>query len=509
MHVLSIDCGTQSLRAIIFDKNGETLAFKQVIFEPYYSIKIGYAEQDALVFYNALCKGTLYLKENYPDIMDKVKGVTITTQRDGVICVDEKGALLRPAIIWADQRKINKPRKMSLLHESIFRLIGMKSTVDTLSRNCKAHWIQDNEPEIWAKTYKYLQLSAFLNYKLTGLFIDSMASQVGHIPFSYKHFRYEYKHSLKHDIFHIDNKKLCQLIGATKVIGYISESVSELTGIPIGAKVIAAGSDKGCETVGVGCNNTHMVSVSLGSQASIQTTTKKYYETLRFIPPFQSLVPDFYNPEIQIYRGYWMVSWFKKEFALKEVEQAKGLDIVPEEILDRELDKIPPGAEGLVLQPYWGAGVKMQEAKGAIIGFTDGHTRLHIYRAIIEGIGFALYEGMCKIEKRSGKKIRKVMISGGGSKSDVICQITANIFKLPVCRVQTYETSALGAAMAGYIGLEVYSDFNKATESMVHVGKCFYPEEKNVEIYEKIYNDLYTKVYKRLKPLYKVYKDIF
>jgi len=503
MYVLAIDCGTQSLRAIIFDSKGATLAVQKVEFEPYYSKKNGYAEQDVQVFYQALCEGTSALRISYPEIMAQVAGVSITTQRDGVICVDKKGVPLRPAIIWADRRQVAIPRKMKFFHQLAFRMIGMKGTVDEISRNFKGHWIQENEPEVWAKTYKYMQISAYLNYKLTDIFIDSMASQIGHIPFSYKHFRYEYEGSMKHDIFHIENEKLCQLVAATEVIGYVTESASAATGIPVGIKVIAAGSDKGCETVGVGCKDNHTISMSLGSQASIQTTTSHYYETLKFIPPFQSVIPNYYNPEIQIYRGYWMVSWFKKEFALKEVEQAKNIGKTAEELLDQALEKIPPGAEGLVLQPYWGAGVKMQEAKGAIIGFTDRHTRMHIYRAIIEGIGFALYEGMLRMEKRSGKKIKKIMISGGGSKSDVVCQITADIFKLPVCRVQTYETSALGAAIAGYIGLGIHQDFFQGIEKMVHKGEVFHPIETHTVIYEKIYHDVYKKIYKRVKPLYK------
>ncbi len=508
MYVLAIDCGTQSLRAIIFNQKGALVAKEKMTFDPYLTAKPGYVEQDSTMFYDIMCQAIQNLNRREAEVMGQVAGITITTQRDAVICVDEHGEPLRPAIIWADQRRLEAPRPISLIHAAAFGIVGMKSTADNLSRNFKGHWIQDNEPEIWAKTHKYLQLSAFLNYQLTGLFIDGVASQIGHVPFCYKHFRWEYPKSLKHDIFKINNNKFCDLVNAGKVIGLMTEAAAEVTGLPVGLPVIASGSDKGCETLGVGCMDNETISISLGSQASIQTTTKKYYETLGLIPPFQAVIPGYYNPEIQVYRGYWMISWFLKEFAEKEVRKAKKLGIDPIELLNESLDHIPPGAEGLFLQPYWGAGIKMYEARGAIIGFNDTHTHLHIYRAIIEGIGFALLEGMKKIEKKSGHKIKRLMISGGGSNSDAICQITADLFNLPVSRVQTYETSGLGASIAGYIGVGTFETFEEGVEAMVHEAKTFMPRAEVHVVYNEMYDKIYRKIYSRLKPIYQKFKDI-
>ena len=235
---------------------------------------------------------------------------------------------------------------------------------------------------------------------------------------------------------------------------------------------------------------------------------KKIYETVKFIPPFTSVIKGHFNPELQVIRGYWMISWFKSEFAEKEMLEAKELNISPEEILNRRLNEIPPGCEGLLLQPYWGAGLKMPEARGAIIGFGDVHTRIHIYRAIIEGIGFALLNGIKKIESKSKVKMDKIMLSGGGSQSDVICQITADIFNKSVCRVQTYETSGLGAAMVGYVAIGQFKSYQEAIKSMVHISKTFEPNEENVKLYRQIYYKVYQKVYPRLKPLYKEIKNI-
>ena len=502
-YVLSIDCGTQSIRAIVFNKDGKLLIKSKQSFEPYYSQKPGWAEQDTQVYWDNLCKVTKDVLEKAPEIMNNVESVVVTTQRDTCVLMDKDGNVLRPAILWADQRPLKNKRKFPQWVEWSLRAVGMNKIAHILSDQCPAHWIQDNQSEIWDKTYKYMLLSGYMNYMLTGEFIDTIPNQIGHIPFKCKDFRWEKKGALKREIFQIEDEKLVDLKPAGEVLGYLAQEAAEATGLKQGLKIIAGGSDKGCETLGVGCNDNSVAAISLGSQASIQTTTAKYYEVTPFVAPFPAVVPNKYNPEIQVYRGYWMISWFKKEFAAKEAKKAKKKGVSPEEILNKRIDAVPPGCDGLVLTPYWGAGIKNPEAKGAIIGFSDIHTRAHVYRAIIEGIGFAVLDGMKAIEKRSKIKVKKIMISGGGSTSDRICQITADIFNLPVYRVQTYETSALGAAIIGYVANNTYNDYDSAVEQMVHQKDEFLPRKKYVKIYKEIFDEVYNKTYDRLKPLYK------
>lgn len=501
-YVLSIDCGTQSIRAMVFDPTGQVLLQSKKKFTPYFSKEPGWAEQDANLYFEKVCEATKELRQQDENIFNQIDTIVVTAQRDTAILVDKNGEPLRPAILWADDRKARDKRKLSFINNAAISIIGMKKIGETLSENTHAHWVQDYEPQIWEKTYKYLQVSGYINYKLTGVFKDSIASQIGHIPFEYKKFRWAKKGSMKSELAQIGRDKLVDIVPSTKILGYVTKEAALATGLKEGAKVIAGGSDKGCETLGVGCMDNDVVSISLGSQASIQTTSEKYYEVERFIPPFPAVIPGRYNPEIQVYRGYWMITWFKQEFASREMEEAKRRGISPEELLNEELLKVPPGAEGLMLQPYWGAAVKKPEAKGAIIGFSDYHTRIHIYRAIIEGIGFALYDGMCSIEKKSGVTVRKVAISGGGSQSDAICQITADIFKRPVYRVQTIEASSLGAAIIGYVANGTYAGFSEAVKNMSHTETVFEPNPQNALIYERLYKNIYKKTYKKLRPLY-------
>jgi sugar (pentulose or hexulose) kinase len=211
-----------------------------------------------------------------------------------------------------------------------------------------------------------------------------------------------------------------------------------------------------------------------------------------------------------IFRGFWMVSWFKKEFGLREQGIADERGINPEDLFDELVNDVPPGSMGLMLQPYWSPGVREPgpEAKGSIIGFGDVHTRAHMYRAILEGLAYGLREGKERLERRNKQKITLLRVAGGGSQSDAAMQLTADIFGLPVERPHTYETSGLGAVINAAVGIGVHKDFDTAITQMTRVGERFEPIAENKALYNRLYKDVYLKMYKQLKPLYKTIQDI-
>ena len=191
-----------------------------------------------------------------------------------------------------------------------------------------------------------------------------------------------------------------------------------------------------------------------------------------------------------------------------EEKEAEIKDIPVEEILDSKILNIEPGSNGLVLQPYWGPGLKRPNAKGVIIGFSDYHTKMHVYRAIIEGICYALKEGLETIRKRNRlKSVDYIVVSGGGSKNEIICQIVANIFNLKVKRTETFESSSLGAAMAGFLSLGYFSSPEEAKESMVKYSQEFEPEEEAVKKYDYLYKKVYKKIYPKLNRTYSHLKE--
>ncbi len=501
--ILSIDCGTQSVRALIFDHSGELLIKEKVEFEPYVSTQPGWAEQNPEVYWESACKACQRLKAGAPDHWAKIAGVVVTTLRDTCICLDMDGKVLRDAIVWMDQRMAKCEQPLKPLHRAMFALVGMTRTIEVARKITKSNWLRENEPEIWKKTAKYLLVSGFFAYRMTGKYVDSVASTIGHIPFDYKKKRWPGPSHYNWDVFGIRRDQLPDLVRPGESMGGLTAQAAAQMGLPEGLPVLAGASDKGCETLGTGCLAPDSASISFGTTATIQTTTKKYLEPITFMPSYMAAVPDRFNPEIQIYRGYWMISWFKKEFGDREVTEAQRLGVPPEQLLDRLLGEIPPGCEGLMLQPYWTAGLRSPEAKGAIIGFSDAHTRAHIYRAIIEGINFTLLDGMHSIERCTKAHTQHIMVSGGGSQSDMICQITADMFGLPVRIIQTHEASGLGAAIIGYVSTGAFASYEEAVASMVHYERVFTPDAVNAEKYSNLFTQVYKDIYKHLQPLYK------
>ncbi|NMC47027.1 MAG: carbohydrate kinase [Chloroflexi bacterium] len=508
--LLTIDNGTQSVRALVFDLAGNLLAKSKVEIEPYKSPENGWAEQDPDYFWKSLCEACHKLwAENKID-KKAIAGLAVTTQRSTVINLDKQGNPLRPAIIWLDQRRTSGLKPVGGMWGFLFKVAGMTETVRYLQSEAELNWIQTYQPDIWDKTYKYVFLSGYLTYKITGQFRDSVGSQVGYVPFDYKKQAWSGKSDWKWDAVPIEKDKLVELVMPSGILGEVSHQASQETGIPEGLPVIAAAADKACEVIGSGCLEPHIGCLSFGTTATINTTHYKYTEVIPLIPPYPSAVPGAYSMEIQIYRGFWMVSWFKNEFAQNEQRVAKNRGVETEELFDDLVASVPPGSLGLTLQPYWSPGLKNPgpEAKGAIIGFGDAHTRAHLYRAILEGLGYGLREGAERTSKRTKIPITEIRIAGGGSQSDAATQLTADIFGLPTAKPHVYEASGLGAAIDLAVGLKLHNDFSSAVSSMTHIGKTYEPNMQNHRIYDELYRQVYLKMYGLLKPLYENIRDI-
>ena len=510
--ILTIDNGTQSVRALLFNLKGELVAKSRVELEPYFSENPGWAEQHVDYFWQmfAKCCQLLWQQESVIKYgyREKITAVTVTTQRGTVINLDDQGQPLRPAILWLDQRLSQNNQPMPWYWRAAFSLIGQTQAVDYFRRKAQANWLQDNQNDIWQRTNKFLLLSGYFTYKLTGNYKDSIGSIVGYLPFDFKKQQWAGRWDWKWHALPIKRPMLPELVKPGEVLGEITEQAAQATGLKAGIKLIASASDKACEVLGSGCISPDTASLSYGTTATINTNNEKYVEPQAFIPPYPSAIPDNFNSEVMIYRGFWMVNWFKQEFGQNEVAQSEALGVSPESLFDELVAQVPPGSMGLMLQPYWSPGLKNLEAKGAIIGFGDVHTRAHIYRSILEGLAYALREGKEALEKRQKIKISRLMVSGGGSQSDAALQLTADIFNLPAHRPHTFETSGLGAAINAAVGHGYFENYQDATKAMTHVEQTFLPNPDNVQLYNKLYRHVYRKMYQQLKPIYQDIKKI-
>lgn len=500
-YIVSIDSGTQSIRAVLFDIEGSELAIEQRPFEPYVSLRPGWAEQSTDDYWSKLCTVCRALMKKVGVDPGLIAGVGLTTQRGTVIPVDEGGEALRPAIIWLDQRSVEDPPPMGALAKAVFAAAGMLSAMEYARRHSIFLWIKVNEPDIYRRTHKFVQASGFFARKLTGEFRDSAGMVTGIWPFEYNRLRW-HPLDLAYTPLGIEKRHCVELFRPDQVLGRITPKAAFETGLPEGLPVVVGAGDKQSELLGAGAIEPHVAEISFGTATAMHIITRRYVKDskMRFFT-WPSAVPNAWDVEMFIYRGFWMVTWFKQEFGLREALEAEKRGVAPETVFDEVVRGIPPGSMGLVLQPYWSPMVYNRFAKGSIVGFGDVHTRAHIYRAILEGIGFELRRLSGFVQKRLGVRFREIRVGGGGSRSDVAVQIASDMFGLPVYRMATSEISALGAAIDAAVATGVYPSIGEAVQAMVKTGARFTPVPANARIYDRLFSEVYLRLYGVLEPV--------
>ena len=508
--LLAVDVGTQSVRALLFDAAGTLVARAKVPIEPYNAPHPGWAENDPELYWGAVGEACRAVLASPDARRDAIVGLALTTQRSTVVVVDRDGRPLRPAIVWLDQRRTLGLPRIGGLQGLAFRALGVADTVAAFQADCEANWLAAHEPATWAQAGKYLLLSGFLAHRLVGRFVDADAAQVGYVPFDFRRRRWAAAGDWRWQAMPVERDMLPDLVPTGEPLGELTAPAAAHLGLRAGLPVIAAGADKACEVLGSGCLAPHVGALSFGTTATINTTHRRYVEAIRYVPPYPAAVPDAYTLEIQVYRGFWLVEWFRREFGAAEEAAARARGVDPVDVLDELLGETPPGAMGLVLQPTFSPGVRIPgpEAKGAAIGFGDVHTRAHLYRAVVEGLAFALREGGERMQRRTKVPITELRVAGGGARSDRVVQIAADVFGLPVGRPHTFETSGLGAAIDAAVGLGIHPSFDAAVGAMTRVVETRDPEPAAARLYDELYRRVYRRMYERLQPLYEEIRSI-
>lgn len=504
-HIIAIDSGTQSIRAVLFNGHGEMLAIEQAQFEPFFSLQPGWAEQRVEDYWLKLCQVCRGLMSRIDIDPSQIRAIGLTSQRNTVIAVDEDGNALRPGILWLDQRTVARLPSIGGGWSLLVRLLGQAEEVTYACKNSKFLWIKQNEPEVYRRTHKFVQSTGYFVRKLTGEFRDSYGMNAGILPFDYKKlvwygplFQFFYK------ALGMERSHCVELVRPDQVIGRITAQAAVATGLPEGLPLVVGAGDKQCELLGAGGGTDPAVGViSFGTGTSMEVISEKYLRDskLRFFT-WPAALPGKWVLEMFIMRGFWMVTWFKREFGHHEALAAAKRGVAPELVFDEVVRDIPPGSMGLMLQPHWSPTVYNKFVKGAIFGFGDVHTRAHMYRAILEGLCFELRYLHEAVQKRTNVALRELRVGGGGSRSDVAVQIAADMFNLPTSRMATSEIAALGAAIDAAVATGLYADFDAAVSAMVRKGKTFQPDAKNHQIYSQLFHEVYKKSFATMGPIY-------
>ncbi|MBE0480459.1 MAG: FGGY-family carbohydrate kinase [Dehalococcoidia bacterium] len=501
-HFIVIDGGTQNIKAFIIDENGNFIHGESVPANHYTAPQPGFAELDAEEYLKRTMEVVAGLMRTSSVPKDSLAALAITTHRNTLIPIGASGKPVRPAFTWLDSRQTpgltmpGGPVKSLALGATP---IGRK--LKEYQRRSRFNWLRTYEPDNYEKTAMFLSITSYIFHALTGQFKDS-SSIAGLLPIDFKGFRW-HPWKLAYDVLGVQREKLPPLISPAEVAGTVSDEGAKSFGVPSGLPVIIGAGDKQSELLGAGAITSDTAAISYGTAAVIEVLTDRYIAHPRMeFYTLGSAIPRHWVLEGFVGRGYWMMSWFRREFARQEEEEARKLGIAPEELLNKNIDAIPPGCLGLLVHPYWHPRENDPLSRGAIIGFCGEHTRMHLYRAIIEGITFELRLLANTMQKYTGNRIAHLRVGGGGSKSDEVMQITADIFSLPASRLHTSNLGALGMAIDAGVALKLYSGFPEAVAGMVRVEKTFTPRQETALIYDRLFKEVYSGIYTALAPLH-------
>ncbi|MCI7326974.1 MAG: FGGY-family carbohydrate kinase [Clostridiales bacterium] len=274
--------------------------------------------------------------------------------------------------------------------------------------------------------------------------------------------------------------------------------------------MVATANDKAVEGLGTGCMGDDTVCLSLGTYTAAMMEGKEFLRDTKNTWPKFSCVPDKYLYDTWgIRRGMWTVSWFRDVLGDGYAKEASAKGMSAEEMLSMEAEGVPVGSDGLMTVLDWLPWVDAQYKKGIMIGFDGRHTRAHIYRSILEAVALTMKKYIFDMTDEVGVDIKKIIVTGGGSGSDLFMQIIADVMNIPTVRNEVTGAAGLGAAVCAAVAAGVYPSFEDAVANMVRFSDRFRPIPENTEVYDKmypIYWDITNHTDAILKKTYEIFK---
>ena len=480
-YLLGIDIGTSGTKAALFDTDGVPVRSVTVEY-PLSQPKNGWAEQNPEDWWNAVkqavdCIGT-----------DNVVGIGLSGQMHGLVMLDENSEVIRPSIIWCDQRT-------SAECEEITEKIGSERLIQITANRAltgftasKIMWVKKNEPQIYERCRHILLPKDYIRYKLTGEFATDVSDASGTQLFDVK--KRCWSDEMLREL-NIDRNLLPKVYESAEISGYYN-------GIP----VAAGGGDNACAAVGCGAVSTGKGFVTVGTSGVVYAhTDEAVIDKLGRIHSFCSAVPGRWHVMGVTQAAGLSLKWFRENFA-ENLSYGE---------LDNMAEDAGVGADGLLYLPYL-MGERTPHfdpnARGVFIGISAAHTRGHFARAVMEGVAYSLRDCL-EILRESGIEIMQMAAAGGGTKSELWRGIMSDVFNVPlnVMKENNGSEAAFGAAVIGGVAAGVYSSVEDACERLCKTGMTQEQNLNNVYKYNRIYK-AYRAVYPNIKENFKELAEI-
>jgi xylulokinase len=499
-YLLAHDLGTSGNKATLFSSEGELL---RSVTEPYdtHYFNNNWAEQEPADWWRAVCASTRALVAEVDT--REIGVIAFSGQMMGCVCVDRKGEVLRPAILYCDQRAEQECASIlkKIEAKDFYRTTGHRASSSYSVE--KLMWVKRHEPDVYARTFKMLHAKDYLNFRLTGImateYSDASGTNLLDLNASCWSDRLV-------SITDIDGDKLPELKASTDVIGELSSGAAAAMGLNPGIPVVAGAGDGVCAGVGAGSIKPGLTYNYLGSSSWIATTTEQpiYDEGMRTFV-WAHAVPGYVHPCGTSQTAGSSYAWLKNEVCRLERACAAELALNPYDLMNREVESSPPGANGIIFLPYllgertphWNP-----EAKGAFIGLTLEHTRADLIRAVLEGVTLNLSIILDIFRKQV--PIAEITVIGGGAKGDAWRKIMADVYEADIVKPNYLEeATSMGAAIIGGVGCGIFKSFEVIDRFLKPVDRTR-PDPATAEVYHEA-KALLNDSYDSLAPLFSRY----
>ena len=490
-HLLGIDVSTTATKALLIDTSGVVagVASSEYDFDVPQPL---WSEQEPALWWEGAVQSIRRVLDQTGVPASDIAGIGLTGQMHGLVLLDDAGSVLRPAILWNDQRTEKQCERIRE-HIGKDRLIQITGN-DALTGFTapKILWVKENEPEYFARTRHVLLPKDYLRYRLTGEYATDKAGAAGTLLMNVR--RRDWSRDLL-DALEMPEEWLPPTFEGTEVTGTVSRAAADATGLSAGTPVVAGGGDQAAQAVGVGAIKEGIVAVTLGTSGVVfATANEPFIEPEGRLHAFCHAVPNRWHLMGVMLSAAGSFRWYRDTLA-------PGVDFGA---LSDEAATVEPGADGLVFLPYL-TGERTPypdpSARGAFVGLTVRHTRRHMTRAVLEGVAFGLRDIFSLMQKAGLPAPEQVRISGGGARSSVWRQIIADALNTDLATVNTSEGAAFGAALLGGVGAGLWPSVDAACESTIRVTGST-PVNVDAAPTYTFFHQRYRELYPALKPYF-------
>lgn len=497
-YYLGIDVGTSGTKALIMDARGGVLATAtgdHTVQSP----RPGYSEQDPEQWWAATVKATRAAVKKARIDGRQIAGIGFSGQMHGLVCLDKAGKVIRPAIIWNDQRTAEQCEFITRKAGGAGKLIALCGNVAMTSFTLtKLLWVMQHEPRHYARLAHVLLPKDYIRYRLTGEYAGDVSDMSGTMMLDQRTRDWS-KPML--DLFGIDRAILPPVYESHEVTGKVTAAVARQLGIAAGAAVVGGGGDQPVGAVGNGIVAEGLVSATLGTSGVVFVHSKKYVtDPQGRVQTFCASVAGEYCLFGCVLAAGGSFQWLRNTLGAEEVRQARRQKVDPYELLTAQAQKAPLGCEGLFWLPYL-TGERTPHndpfARACWIGITQRTSRAELIRSVMEGATCAMNDVVTILRER-GLKPRQVRLSGGGARSTFWRQLQADIYGAACATINAEEGPAYGAAILAATGCGAFKNVPEACKAAIQVVRTVKPAPRSVKTYAKLY-DQYRRLYPALK----------